>query len=208
MDVFREMQGAGEGCTTSMCAILVHVFSEAAAPMLDEANAVFAAVRDTGGVPDESAWSALVKLHCKWGKATEALARVDEMAAAGVAPRLRSYAPILSLACSRGDQELARLVLSRLEECALPLGVSEHVDLVRLAHRTGGADAVAAALRKMAGSGALLNDGQVAALKSTFAPPDGAAAAEGAADGDGAGDGTWRVADCVTDQGACARARG
>ena len=98
--VFRELLASEVPCTPDMCSTLLHTFSAADTPMLEEASAVFAAVRMHGAVPDESAWSGYVKLRCAWGNAREALGHVDEMVEAGVAPRLRTYAPILSSTCA------------------------------------------------------------------------------------------------------------
>ena len=88
-----------------------------------EALTVFEAVKSTGCVPGEPAWSGLVKIFCLHGQGAQALAHVDTMVAVGVAPRLRTLAPILAVACFTNDRALAAESVQRLSAAGLGLGV-------------------------------------------------------------------------------------
>jgi hypothetical protein len=129
--------------------MLLHIYTMAPTPMLDEALAAFAAAKHARQVPAEPAWSGLIKLHCACGNAEASFDTISEMAAAGVLPKLRSFSPIISLASSTGNQELAQRVLHEVKNRQLVLGTFEHLELVRLAQKHAEPSAVVKALRHM-----------------------------------------------------------
>jgi uncharacterized membrane protein YgcG len=195
-EIFEEMQATGALCSPQMCAIFLHIYSEAATPMLSEAKAVFAAVRASGGVPEEPAWSGLVKLHCLRGEAQEALAQVDVMVATGVTPRLRTFSPLFTYAAETSDHALAGDLLTRVVSHSLSLSVSEHLSLMKLARESERADAMPEALVRMSKEGLALTEQQAQALQQLFPP----VLAEGV---DGSS-GAWSGVACTCDQaGLC-----
>ncbi|KOO31381.1 hypothetical protein Ctob_012183 [Chrysochromulina tobinii] len=92
-------------------------------PLLAEALEVFVAAQKQAA-PAEPMWSGIIKLHCAAGDPTAGLARIEEMIAAGVAPRLRSFSPIISAACEARDHELA-------ERCLAPSHVERVLESFR-----------------------------------------------------------------------------
>ena len=193
--MLAELTASGAPCSPDIAAVFLHVFCTAEArataavadataanavaagvDMVQESLAVFAAARASGCVPEEPAWSGLVKLRSLRGEVSDALAHVDEMVAAGVAPRLRTFAPILSAACAKDDHDLASQITDRIAAAGLSIGVNEHIDLVCLAAR-GTADAAASevagggllnVLRPMTADTPVLSESHVASLGRAF----------------------------------------
>ena len=217
--VFRELVAADVPCTPDLCGTLLHIFCDShsreggssdgasGSDMLQEAIAVFDAAKASGCVPDEAAWSGLVKLRCLRGEASDALAHIDEMLINGVTPRLRTFSPILSSASSAGNHALAQDVVQRVTGAGLALGVAEHLDLVRMAAGDGAGGEgrprgeMVEALRRMAEETPLLSQVHVDALRASFAGGDQPAGGSG-----GGGDRRcgWRMVDATTDdEGIC-----
>ena len=145
---WRELVASGIAPPTDVCSTLLHIYASAPQPLLAEALEVFVAAQKQAA-PAEPMWSGIIKLHCAAGDPTAGLARIEEMIAAGVAPRLRSFSPIISAACEARDHELAErcveLVEARATEYNLALSPSEHVELLRLALYRAAATAAATA---------------------------------------------------------------
>ena len=145
---WRELVASGIAPPTDVCSTLLHIYASAPQPLLAEAIEVFVAAQKQAA-PAEPMWSGIIKLHCAAGDPTAGLARIGEMIAAGVAPRLRSFSPIISAACEARDHELAercvQLIEAHAPEYNLALSPSEHVELLRLALYRAAATAAATA---------------------------------------------------------------
>ena len=125
--IFEEMVKTGFTPSADMCATMIHLYSSAPSPMLSEALAVFECARATGGVPKEPVWSGMVKLHCARGDTTAGISYVQQMVAAGIAPRLRTFSPIIAAACNALDTDTARLAVQQAEGapcCSAPCRIA------------------------------------------------------------------------------------
>ena len=137
----------------------------------------------------------LIKLHCACGDTAAGLRRVEEMLAAGIGPRLRSFSPIIAAACEALDHATAARavdsIMANAEKYALALSPTEHLDLLRLATHAAPADGsrVEAALRRMMEDGPQLGTAHVEHLQATF---------------EGARTLPWAAVPCTTDErGVC-----
>lgn len=176
--IFNELLAAQVPCTPEVCGVLLHIYcdahgrdradNEVGRDLMEEALAVFNATKTAGCVPDEAAWTGLIKLCCLHDDPDNALAHVDAMSAAGVPPRLRTFAPILSYACSNGDRSLADECIHRITNAGLALGAAEHLDLVKLATSNSSTCAVTLALRQMALDHPCLCSAHVDVLRAAF----------------------------------------
>ena len=71
---------------------------------------------------DEPVWSGMVRIHCAAGHAERALSLLDEMSAASVEPRLRSFSPLISSAAANADHALAADACRRIQKAGISPG--------------------------------------------------------------------------------------
>jgi pentatricopeptide repeat protein len=89
---------------------------------------------------DETVYSALIKLCSKAKDFAAAEGLITEMEAAGTAPKLRTFAPLLEAFSDTGDLANCEALLATISRHAIPITEAEHVAMLSVCEKNGDAD--------------------------------------------------------------------
>lgn len=93
-----------------------------------------------GAGVDETVYSALIKLCSKARDFGAAEALIAEMEAAGTAPKLRTFAPLLEAFSDAGDLAKCEALLATISGHAIPITEAEHVAMLNVCEKNGDTD--------------------------------------------------------------------
>eukprot|EP00887_Chlorella_sp_A99_P004138 scaffold23.g4138.t1 len=179
--------------------------------LVQRAQEIFDVMAAAGGAlaPNEMCYTALARLAAAAGQPARALAVVRDMAAAGVAPKLRSFAPALAGFAEAGDAAAAFEVDAAIQEQGLDLTEAEYGRLLQAAAAPGGTwEQASSVLERMGHDLTVLQDATLARVRALFASPAAAAALAPPAGG-GALARRWEVEPTTVDAGGvCASCGG
>ena len=141
---------------------------------------------------NEMCFTALARLAAAAGDPGRALEVVEGMAAAGVAPKLRSFVPALAGFAEAGDAARAFEVDAAIQAQGLELCESEYGRLLQAATAPGGSwEQAAGVLRRLGRELTVLQEPTLRRIRALFASPTAAAAlADDSRGGGGDGEGS------------------
>lgn len=93
-----------------------------------------------GAGVDETVYSALIKLCSKAKDFAAAEGLIGEMEAAGTAPKLRTFAPLLEAYSDAGDLAKCEATLSKISGYSIPITEAEHVAMLSVCEKNADAE--------------------------------------------------------------------
>ena len=129
---------------------------------------IFEHMRTAAVEPNEASLTAAARLAMAQGDGDQAFARVKEMRAAGIPPKLRSFGPALFTFCRQGCVERAFEVDAIMAESGIQLGEEELAALLRMCSDAGLSDRVYALLQRLRTSVRALDSTTVTLIQDWF----------------------------------------